>query len=98
FLICLALFVAAAQAGVVAPLATYSAVAPAYSTYAAAAPYTAYATAYTGYTAAPAYSTYKSPVYSTYSAAVPSYTSTVLNTAPLAHTAPVASYSTLLKK
>ncbi|XP_058980950.1 vitelline membrane protein Vm26Ab-like [Musca domestica] len=86
FLICLALFIAAAQAGVVAPITTYSA---GYTTYAAAPAYTAYS--------APAYTTYSAAAvpaaYTAYSA--PAYTSSLAYTAPVAYAAPVA---TLLKK
>ncbi|EDV37750.2 uncharacterized protein Dana_GF13610, isoform A [Drosophila ananassae] len=94
FLICLALCIAAAQAGFLAsPVTTYSA-APAYAaTYAAAAPvaYTAPVTTYAA--AAPAYSTYAAaaPAYSTYAAAAPAYTASVYS-AP-AYTAPVATYA-----
>ncbi|XP_017016988.1 cuticle protein 16.5-like [Drosophila kikkawai] len=93
FLICLALCIAAAQAGFIAsPLTTYAA-APYAATYAAAAPvaYTAPVTTYAA--AAPAYSTYAAaaPAYSTYAAAAPAYTASVYS-AP-AYTAPVTTYA-----
>lgn len=90
------LFIAAAQAGVIAPVTTYSAgytayAAPAYTTYSAAAPaYTTYAAAAPAYTS----SVYSAPAYTTYAAA-PAYTHSVYSAAPLAYSAPVA---TLLKK
>lgn len=102
FLICLTLFVAAAQAGVLAPLSTYSAVAPAYSTYTAAAPvYTTYAAAapaYTAYAAAPAYTAYPASAYTAYPAPATAYAPSVYSADPVAYTSPVAAYSTLLKK
>ncbi|XP_075167326.1 uncharacterized protein LOC142239425 [Haematobia irritans] len=87
FLICLALFIAAAQAGVVAPITTYSA---GYTTYAAAPAYTTYSASVPTYTS----SVYSAPAYTAYAAA-PAYTSSVYSAAPVAYTAPIA---TLLKK
>ncbi|XP_017868485.1 PREDICTED: pupal cuticle protein C1B [Drosophila arizonae] len=91
FLICLALFVAVAQAHLVAPVATYAAAAPAVTYAAAPAVYSAAVPrAYTTYAAAPSvYSaSYVSPsVYSAYAA--PAVVST--------YAAP-AVVSTLLKK
>ncbi|EDW49180.1 GPI mannosyltransferase 4 isoform X2 [Drosophila sechellia] len=103
FLICLALCIAAAQAGFIAsPVTTYAA-APAYAaSYAApvaysapVATYAAAAPAYSTYAAAaPAYSTYAAaaPAYSTYAAAAPAYTASVYS-APAAYAAPVTTYS-----
>ncbi|XP_046866162.1 pupal cuticle protein C1B isoform X2 [Drosophila willistoni] len=89
FLICFALFVAVAQAHVVAPVTTYAAAAPAL-TYAAAAPVTTYAAA-----AYPrAYSAYAPSVYSA-SYVAPSVYSSFASPLTTYAAAPVVS---LLKK
>ncbi|XP_013105018.1 vitelline membrane protein Vm34Ca-like [Stomoxys calcitrans] len=82
FLICLVLFIAAAQAGVISPITTYSA---GYTTYAAAPAYTAYSAALPAYTS----SVYSAPAYTAYAAAPAVYS------APLTYAAPI---TTLLKK